>query len=35
MACDRWRVWCVDLYVGQEARLRKGNEKGPRGFVPC
>jgi hypothetical protein len=27
MACDRWRVWCVDLYVGQEAELRRRTKK--------
>ena len=33
---NRWRLGCVDLYVGQEVGLRqgRGNKKEPRRFRP-
>jgi hypothetical protein len=28
VACNRWRLGCVDLYVGQEVGLREREQKG-------
>jgi hypothetical protein len=32
--CDRWRLGCVDLYVGQEVGLREREQKGTEGVLP-
>jgi hypothetical protein len=31
---NRWRLGCVDLYVGQEVGLREREQKEPRRFYP-
>ena len=31
---SRWRLGCVDLYVGQEVGLREREQKGTEGVLP-